>query len=108
MALPQKEKLEGLIGLRDIVCGIRVFNRDVGHCSDGILDSKFLATEVLFSGDCVGREDRISISIAYATRATLFNRVAFLRKLQLVNSLYSAILVTIFGTIDMQQQTYEI
>lgn len=41
MALPDKEKLDSLIGLRDIVCGIRVFNRDAGHCGNGILDSKY-------------------------------------------------------------------
>lgn len=44
MALPEKEKMEGLIGLRDIVCGIRVFNKDAGHCGDGILDSKCIMT----------------------------------------------------------------
>lgn len=48
MALPSKEKMESLNGLRDIVCGIRVFNQDAGHCGDGILDSKLFSI-LLFS-----------------------------------------------------------
>lgn len=43
LALPEKEKIESLTGLRNIVCGIRVFNRDAGHCGNGILDSKCLS-----------------------------------------------------------------
>lgn len=42
LALPEKEKTESLNSLRNIVCGIRVFNRDAGHCGNGILDSKCL------------------------------------------------------------------
>ena len=39
LALPEMEKLESLTILRDIVCGIRVFNKDSGYCGEGVLDS---------------------------------------------------------------------
>lgn len=40
-ALPEKEKLESLIGIREIVCGIRVFNKDSGQCGEGMVDCKY-------------------------------------------------------------------
>lgn len=40
--LPEQEKQESIAGLRDIVCGIRIFNKDAGHCGDGLIDSAFI------------------------------------------------------------------
>lgn len=40
--LPEQEKRESIIGLRDIVCGIRIFNKDAGHCGEGLIDSMCL------------------------------------------------------------------
>lgn len=40
--LPEQEKRESIVGLRDIVCGIRIFNKDAGHCGEGLIDSACL------------------------------------------------------------------
>lgn len=40
--LPEREKRESIVGLRDIVCGIRIFNKDAGHCGEGLIDSACL------------------------------------------------------------------
>lgn len=39
--LCEKDKIESLSGIREIVCGMRAFNRDAGHCAEGLLDSKY-------------------------------------------------------------------
>lgn len=46
--LCEKDKIESLSGIREIVCGMRAFNRDVGHCSEGLVDSKYISNRVLF------------------------------------------------------------
>lgn len=38
--LPEQEKRESIAGLRDIICGIRIFNKDAGHCGEGLIDSE--------------------------------------------------------------------
>lgn len=38
--LGEKDKIESLSGIREIVCGMRAFNKDAGHCGDGFIDSK--------------------------------------------------------------------
>lgn len=38
--LCEKDKMESLSGIREIVCGMRVFNKDAGHCCNGLVDSK--------------------------------------------------------------------
>lgn len=40
-SLSDYDKMESLFGIREIVCGMRVFNKDAGHCGDGIIDSEF-------------------------------------------------------------------
>ncbi|XP_055325490.1 cilia- and flagella-associated protein 206 [Sitodiplosis mosellana] len=37
-ALCEKDKIESLSGIREIVCGMRAFNKDAGHCGEGIVD----------------------------------------------------------------------
>lgn len=37
--LSEQEKRESIVGLQDIVCGIRIFNKDAGHCGEGLIDS---------------------------------------------------------------------
>lgn len=39
--LSEKDKIESLSGIREIVCGMRAFNRDAGHCGEGLVDSEF-------------------------------------------------------------------
>lgn len=41
-SLCANDKMESLSIIREIVCGMRVFNKDAGHCGTGIIDSKFL------------------------------------------------------------------
>ncbi|XP_031633398.1 cilia- and flagella-associated protein 206 [Contarinia nasturtii] len=36
--LCEKDKIESLSGIREIVCGMRAFNRDAGHCGEGLID----------------------------------------------------------------------
>lgn len=38
--LGEKDKIESLSGIREIVCGMRAFNKDAGHCGEGLIDSK--------------------------------------------------------------------
>lgn len=38
--LHKNDKLSSLKDIREIVCGIRVFNRDAGHPSEGVIDCK--------------------------------------------------------------------
>lgn len=38
--LGEKDKIESLSGIREIVCGMRVFNADAGHCGEGLIDSE--------------------------------------------------------------------
>lgn len=38
--LSEKDKIESLSGIREIVCGMREFNKDAGHCGEGLIDSK--------------------------------------------------------------------
>lgn len=47
-ALPEHEKRESIVGLRDIVCGIRIFNKDAGHCGEGLIDSKYVRRIFLY------------------------------------------------------------
>lgn len=30
--MPQREKMDSLIRLCEVVCGIQIFNKDAGHC----------------------------------------------------------------------------
>lgn len=39
--LCEKDKIESITGIREIVCGMRAFNRDAGHCGEGLVDSKY-------------------------------------------------------------------
>lgn len=39
--LCEKDKIESLSGIREIVCGMRAFNKDAGHCGEGLIDSKY-------------------------------------------------------------------
>lgn len=39
--LCEKDKIESLFGIREIVCGMRAFNKDAGHCGEGLIDSKY-------------------------------------------------------------------
>lgn len=36
----EDEKLDVLRGIENIVCGIRLFNKDTGHCASGIVNSE--------------------------------------------------------------------
>ena len=38
--LDEKDKIEALCGIREIVCGMRAFNKDAGYCGEGLIDSK--------------------------------------------------------------------
>lgn len=40
IAMKKQDRYDSLIALREIVCGIRIFNKDAGHCSEGIIDSE--------------------------------------------------------------------
>lgn len=40
MSLNKEERLSSLKDIRSIVSGIRIFNKDVGHSSEGIIDCK--------------------------------------------------------------------
>lgn len=40
-SLCANDKMDSLSSIRAIVCGMRVFNKDAGHCGNGIIDSKF-------------------------------------------------------------------
>lgn len=40
IALKKAERYQSLINLREIVCGIYVFNTDSGLCQEGAIDSK--------------------------------------------------------------------
>jgi len=40
LALSSKDRLVYLKNLRSIVCGIRIFNKDAGHCGEGIINCK--------------------------------------------------------------------
>lgn len=40
------DKMESLSSIREIVCGMRVFNKDAGHCGNGIIDSKFVMVKL--------------------------------------------------------------
>lgn len=42
MSLNKEERLSSLKDIRSIVCGIRIFNKDVGHSSEGIIDCKIV------------------------------------------------------------------
>lgn len=44
MSLNKEERLSSLKDIRSIVCGIRIFNKDVGHSSEGIIDCKIVWT----------------------------------------------------------------
>lgn len=39
--LGETDKIESLSGIREIVCGMRAFNKDAGHCGEGLIDSKY-------------------------------------------------------------------
>lgn len=38
--LNKQKRLSILCNIREIVCGIRLFNKDAGHCGEGVPDSK--------------------------------------------------------------------
>lgn len=40
-ALCANDKMESLSSIQEIVCGMRLFNKDAGHCGVGIIDSEF-------------------------------------------------------------------
>lgn len=44
-----KDKIESLSGIREIVCGMRAFNKDAGHCGEGLVDSKYRRVQSLFT-----------------------------------------------------------
>lgn len=44
----EKDKIESLSGIREIVCGMRAFNKDAGHCGEGLVDSKYMYPSTLF------------------------------------------------------------
>lgn len=46
--LCERDKIESLSGIREIVCGMRAFNKDAGHCGEGLIDSKYMPKLCLF------------------------------------------------------------
>lgn len=46
--LYEKDKIESLSGIREIVCGMRAFNKDAGHCGEGLVDSKYKYPSTVF------------------------------------------------------------
>lgn len=46
--LCEADKRESLSSIREIVCGMRIFNKDAGHCGTGLVDSKYTYDWIMY------------------------------------------------------------
>lgn len=77
MSLNKDERLSSLKDIRSIVCGIRIFNKDVGHSSEGIIDCKQEKTEVTNEQKIILTKTIINYSTTDFGAVMRFNKINF-------------------------------